>query len=267
MNHLKICMMIMCCFGVYAGLSLWSPQRPWASPPEKPAQKEPAKKKYGPPDRSDGDAKQKEVEASQAILVYRPPLRGSPGGRVGGGTRGLPLEGAIRLYALVPDHLGLTVHEQPQLYWFISDLPSCPVEFTLIEADSVLPLIKERIKRPDKAGIQCFRLAGHRIRLHESKHYKWFISLVPEPDRRSKDLFSGGFIERIPVSGDLARKLEEGGKSGEPSVYAKEGIWYDALTAVSDLIRKAPGDESLRKKRASLLEQVGLKEVGDYDRR
>jgi hypothetical protein len=172
---------------------------------------------------------------------------------------------AISLYALVPDHVGLTVHERPHLYWFISGLPSSPVEFTFIEVGSLSPLIKERVKRPEKPGIQCIRLADHPICLQENRRYKWIITLVPEPNRRSKDVLTGGFIERIPVPGDLMRKLQEAGKSREPYVYAEEGIWYDALTAVSELIEKAPRDETLQKERASLLEQVGLKEVAGYD--
>jgi hypothetical protein len=264
MNHNKMLMMILCGLVVYAGSSFSNPQRPWASPPEKSAEKEPPEKKIGTPDRSDGDAKQKKERDSQAMPVYKPPLRGSPGGRVGGGTRGLPQERALSLSVLAPDHVGLTVHEQPQLYWFISGLPTCRIEFTLIEVDSVLPLVKERIKGPDKPGIQCIRLADRPIRLRENMRYKWFITLVPEPNRRSKDVLSGGFIERIPVPRDLARKLRKAGKSGEPYVYAEEGIWYDALTAVSELIGKAPRDETLRRKRASLLEQVGLKEAAGF---
>src|SRR5262249_9720599 len=62
----------------------------------------------------------KERSNTASMPVYKPPLRGAPGGRVGGGTRG---SGSVRdvfiLSALAPDHMGLTVAEQPSLYWFI----------------------------------------------------------------------------------------------------------------------------------------------------
>ena len=44
------------------------------------------------------------------VPVYKPPLRGAPGGRVGGGTRGTPRDLFV-LSALAPDHSGLTVQE------------------------------------------------------------------------------------------------------------------------------------------------------------
>jgi hypothetical protein len=265
MHHLKILVMIMCCLIAYAGSSFSNPQRLWASPSLQSTKNETQERKTETADHPEGDTKPEKVNTSQAMPVYRPPLRGSPGGRVGGGTRGLPQERAMSFYALAPDHVGLTVHEQPHLYWFISDLPSSPLEFTLIEVGSALPLIEERVKSPEAPGIQCIRLADYPIRLQENRRYKWLISLVPEPKRRSKGLLVGGFIERLPFPRNLVRKLQKAGKSGEPYVYAEEGIWYDALTAVSELIGKAPRDETLRKERASLLEQVGLKEAGAYD--
>ena len=54
-----------------------------------------------------------------AAPVYRPPLRGAPRGRVGGGSRGTGRESFV-LSVLAPDHTGLTTSEQPSLYWFIS---------------------------------------------------------------------------------------------------------------------------------------------------
>jgi len=53
------------------------------------------------------------------LPTYRPPLRGAPGGRVGGGTRGIGDE-FITLLVLAPNHVGLTVQGQPTLYWYLS---------------------------------------------------------------------------------------------------------------------------------------------------
>src|SRR5207249_6735910 len=45
-----------------------------------------------------------------ATPVYKPPTRGAPGGRMGGGTRGITGTAVISL--LVPDHVGLTSQAQ-----------------------------------------------------------------------------------------------------------------------------------------------------------
>ena len=51
------------------------------------------------------------------------------------------------------------------------------------------------------------------------------------------------------------------------SIYAEEGIWYDAITTISEWIEANPRDNTLRLLRATLLDQVGLPAVADYDRR
>jgi hypothetical protein len=45
------------------------------------------------------------------------------------------------------------------------------------------------------------------------------------------------------------------------SIYAKAGLWYDALGAVSDEIERSPGNASARQARETLLGQVGLREL------
>jgi len=67
-----------------------------------------------------GSEEKKAAQPAVAAPSYQPPLRGAPGGRVGGGTRGTGRETFV-LSVLAPDHTGLTVSEQPALYWFISN--------------------------------------------------------------------------------------------------------------------------------------------------
>ncbi|HYQ61173.1 MAG TPA: DUF928 domain-containing protein, partial [Desulfatiglandales bacterium] len=91
---------------------------------------------------SGAGADQKKVTTADSTPVYKPPRRGSPGGRVGGGTRGASLEAAVSLSVLVPDHVGITLQSQPNLYWFISKKTTQPIEFTITEKDAVKPLLE-----------------------------------------------------------------------------------------------------------------------------
>ena len=50
--------------------------------------------------------------------VYKPPLRGTPVARMGGGTRGED-EDAPEVYVLTPEHTGLTSQAQPVMYWYL----------------------------------------------------------------------------------------------------------------------------------------------------
>ncbi len=205
----------------------------------------------------------KETSALE-MPAYRPPLRGAPGGRVRGGTRGYS-DKLTFLSVLAPDHMGRTVQEQPSLYWFISELASDPIELTVIEDLAIKPLLEIRLVSPKKPGIQCIRLADHGLRLQQNVPYRWFVALVLDPDRRSKDILGGGFIEYVEFPKALRIKLGEADRARTPHIFAEAGIWYDALAAISDLINSSPNDTVLRKQRASLLEQVGLPEIAQYE--
>ncbi|MBI3988963.1 MAG: DUF928 domain-containing protein [candidate division NC10 bacterium] len=110
------------------------------------------------------------------------------------------------------------------------------------------------------------RLADYGVRLSPGVRYQWFVALVVDPDRRSKDILMGGTIERIELPESLQTKLAATSPAEMPHLYAEAGVWYDAVTAISDLIEAAPHDPMLRQQRAALLEQVGLPEIAEYDR-
>ena len=61
-----------------------------------------------------GDAGKKITSTSSTVPVYKPPVRGAPGGRVGGGTRGT--DQTFVLSVVAPNHTGLTMQEQPELF-------------------------------------------------------------------------------------------------------------------------------------------------------
>ncbi len=198
------------------------------------------------------------------VPVYRPPLRGAPAGRVAGGTRGFGKKFPC-LCTLVPEHVGLTVSEQPCLYYFLSSETNLPLEFTILEQRAVYPLVETRIQSPSTAGIYAIRLADYGKRLKQGIQYKWFVALVPDEEHRSKDILAAGAIELVAFQNDLKERLKKAGGLEAACIYAEKGIWYDALACLSDEIEKNPGDADLIQQRAFLLEQVGLSEVALYE--
>jgi Domain of Unknown Function (DUF928) len=205
------------------------------------------------------------LAAAANTPVYVPPPRSAPGGRVGGSTRGtgmMPI-----LSALAPDHTGLTAQEQPSLFWYLAGATTYPVELTITEDRAIQPVVETRISPPIQPGIQRVRLADYGVRLALDVPYRWFVSLVVDPNSRSRDNLAGGTIERIALSKGHRAKLNGAGKSNAPSIYAEMGLWYDAFTAISDLIGATPNDPALHQQRTSLLEQVGLREIAEHDMR
>lgn len=205
-----------------------------------------------PPDTKASDGK-----ASTTVAVYKPPLRGAPGGRVGGGTRGTGRE-AFVLSVLAPNHTGLTTSEQPSLFWFISNASSYPVELTLVDPEKTELLVEMRIDPPVAAGVHRLRLSDHKVRLAPGTAYQWYVAVVPDGGRRSKDILAGGMIERVSVPDGLVDKVSKASQAQLPSLYAEAGLWYDAMAALNELIEQAPDDRVLREQRSALLRQIGL---------
>jgi len=211
-------------------------------------------------------SQEQQLPAAVDRPVYQPPQRGTPGGRVGGSSRGIE-DKLPMLSVLAPDHTGLTVQEQPSLYWYLSKTTTHPFEVTIIEDRAIQPLLETRISTPIEPGVQRVRLADHGMRLSPGVPYRWFVALVVDPDNRSRDVLAGGTIERIAPPEALRAKLARAGKTLAPSIYAEAGLWYDALAAISELIDAAPNTPGLRQQRTSLLKQVGLSEVAEQDAR
>jgi uncharacterized protein DUF928 len=196
-----------------------------------------------------------------AAPVYRPPLRGAPGGRVGGGTRGTGHEPAFVLSAMAPEHTGLTVTEQPTLYWFISAPTSHPIEITIVDPAASEPLVEMRLDPPVTSGVHAVSLAERGVRLASGVVYQWYVAVVPDDARRSKDILAGGAVERVEPPADVAAAVKRASRSELPALFAGAGLWYDAISTLGDLIAAAPNDRALVEQRAALLRQAGLPEL------
>ena len=206
--------------------------------------------------------------AQQPAIVYKPPLRGAPGGREGAGSRGFgaPLPALI---VLTPrNHTGLTVQEQPVLYWYVSQETKYPVEVTLIDRQKgIKPLLEVLLAPPLLPGIHRVRLADYGVRLAPGDIYKWSVALVPNSTERSQDIVSAGTIIYTAPSEELRRQMAQVDTATAARLYAANGFWYDTIAALSDLIDSAPQDTTWRQQRAALLEQEQLVEAAAYDRK
>jgi len=199
-------------------------------------------------------------------IIYKPPKRGAPVGREGAGTRGFS-EALPTLTVLAPkDHTGLTIQEQPVLYWYLSQETRHPVEVILTDPQSVKPLLAIRLNAPLQPGIQRVRLADYNIHLAPGVLYKWSVALVRDAAQRSHDVTTTGTIERIEPSSELRRQPVQANTIAAARLYAINGLWYDAMAALSELIDTRPQDTAVRQQRAAVLEQEGLTAAAAYDR-
>src|SRR5437867_4310559 len=160
--------------------------------------------------------------------------------------------------ALPPDQSRLTASEPPPLHRHIPTPAALPVALTVMAPATAQPLLDISVAAPIEAGIHRLRLSDHGVRLAPGVAYRWYVAVVPDPGRRSRDILAGGAIQRVNQSPEMVARLGQARRAELPSIYAEAGLWYDALTSMSELIESAPDDAALRRQRAALLTQIGL---------
>lgn len=197
-------------------------------------------------------------------IEYRPPVSAAPARRVGVAVRGI---GEIPVVSVIaPDHVGRTVSEQPALYWFVSRRSPVRIKITLIRAQDAKPVVETSIENA-APGIHRFDLAERNVRLKPGEEYQWSVSLVWDDSKRSRDIVSQGSLILIAPSAELKARLAGIARIGQARLFAAEGIWYDAIAALSESIEERPMEGVLRAQRAALFDRAGLKEAAAYDRR
>ncbi|HEX8751607.1 MAG TPA: DUF928 domain-containing protein, partial [Nitrospira sp.] len=118
--------------------------------------------------------------------LYSPPKKFIPRARVGGDVRGT--EGTDpEVKALVPDHVGLTVKENPSVNWFLSKPTTYQVRFTLRDDRSTRAFQEKTIPTPKQPGIYTINLKDLGLVLEPNVEYKWFISVIRDAQSPSKD--------------------------------------------------------------------------------
>ena len=202
-------------------------------------------------------AKEPSTNAIAKVKFVRPST-GAPSVRLTGGSRGIG-DSTISVDVLAPDDVGLTTQEQPSLFWYQSKPAKAKFELTLLQENKVKPLVQITAERSLTAGIQRVRLSEQGVKLTPGVEYQWVVALILDPDNRSGDLIASGVIKRVEASAELKQKIAAATPDAIPGIYAENGIWYDALSALSDRIEANPGNKALVDARADLLRQAGLK--------
>ena len=195
---------------------------------------------------------------------YRPPLRGAPGRRVGGASRGTfkvaaPLP-TIELLA-PSDHAGLSANPAPSLYFFASGPVAWPTRFTISAPGRPAPVLEVAIPAPVAAGIYRVDLADYRLRLLPGIVYTWSVSAILDPRIPARDIVASASLMLSPPDPAVAAALAVVPATRRAALYARTGLWYDAVAAA---VAAEPGDRHAGLD--ALLRQVGLAGAAAYDR-
>jgi hypothetical protein len=99
--------------------------------------------------------------------------------------------------------------------------------------------------------------------------YRWFVSIIRDPNQHSNNMVAGGVIERCEFNACMIELKPVLTCAGAADVMenARAGLWYDAMGCLCNLIDANPKDDKLRRLRARLLRDVGLNGVAEWDLR
>ena len=192
--------------------------------------------------------------------LYQPRKDFGPRARIGGQSRGAE-SGNPLLIALVPDHIAFTIKHDPALCWYLSMHTSRPVTITVVDARGFRPILEQSLPSPVGAGIHCVRPREYGVELKEQETYRWFVTLIVDPDRPSLDVVAGGMIERLSFDEACALDMPCTWTACNRDAiyrYSESGLWYDAISCLLDLIEHDDDKDALRRMLNHLLNQTGV---------
>ncbi|MBN3872714.1 DUF928 domain-containing protein [Nostoc sp. JL33] len=211
---------------------------------------------------------------AQATTFKQPPLPPGlpPGGRVRGGAKrgGCPLA-KPDLTALMPSTKeansvinvwGQTIGERPSWFFYVpytKDLPY-EVEFVLQDQDSN-EIYQKAIALPDKPGVIRVSLPTTAPALALNKPYLWFFTINCDKEKNSPPTFLQGVIQRVQLNPATVKELQTTEPLKRYSIYAQNGIWYEALTILAQLRQKNPQDAALQAEWRNLLSSIRLDDI------
>ncbi|MDY6993558.1 MAG: DUF928 domain-containing protein [Pseudomonadota bacterium] len=167
---------------------------------------------------------------------------------------------------LAPQHTGLTVSKQPVFYWYLSQPWNGTIEFTLNQVGAIEPEFELELPQDTyQTGFHYLKLSDYDVSLEENIEYEWFIVIIPDPMERSGDLLASGTVRYLDMPTHLSAQLNDTPQEQRYQVYAENGIWYDAIDELNQLIKAQPENTFLHQQRAELMKQVKLQKVALYD--
>lgn len=246
-----------------------TPPAPRAEPAPEPVQPSPAPTVAEADTKPEPQAAPEEPEVLVAMgdLDYVAPGGNVERPRVSSALRG----GALRtsLTAVVPEHIGLTNWAQPTLFWHVDVLPdpALPFTFTITDESSLQTLKTVELPRPERPGLQRIDLRDLGVVLTPSTEYRWSVFLRPDPRQRSLDRLAQGWVTYVPPAAQplVVRRVGNARLAADmPDAIAeaaREGLWYDALEGIMDVLDSQPENASAQRALRKLLEQAGLASI------
>jgi hypothetical protein len=171
--------------------------------------------------------------------------------------------GKRKLTALVPEsQIGRTVSEYPVFFFYLPQ-PNAELAEFILEDESGKQIYQQDLTISNLSGVIGVSIPADKNvpPLEVGKKYTWKFTVVCDADDRSSDRLEIGVVRRVELSADILGELEKADPRQKTFIYAKNGIWQDALSTLAAARRANPNDTDLAADWKSLLDSVKLGEI------
>ncbi|MBE9011779.1 DUF928 domain-containing protein [Pseudanabaenaceae cyanobacterium LEGE 13415] len=178
---------------------------------------------------------------------FVPKNRGLPGRREGSGTRGACLQTQRSVVAIMPQsNSGLTVSAYPTFSWYVPATQPTTAAFVLLD-DRQTELYSTTFQIAGKPGLISLSLpqTANLPPLEVGKTYRWKFSLTCDVDDPSTNMITEGWIQRVELATVLKNQLQSASLLDQAKLYAREGLWYDAVAIFLMLRRTQPSNAAI----------------------
>ncbi|MEG4217882.1 DUF928 domain-containing protein [Microcoleus sp. Pol14C6] len=186
-------------------------------------------------------------------------------GDLGGVTRTASkcVKGEIEFTALIPENkIGRTVSEYPVFFFYLPQTEAELAEFVLKDENGK-QIYQTTLKTNNSSGVIGFSLPADKnvSPLQVGKNYRWSVALICDAQDRSADMLEESIVRRVELSADIRSQLEKADARQKTFIYAKNGIWQEALSNLAAARGANPNDAELTADWESLLDSVKLGQI------
>ncbi|MBR8836491.1 MAG: DUF928 domain-containing protein [Stigonema ocellatum SAG 48.90 = DSM 106950] len=153
---------------------------------------------------------------------------------------------------------GLTTSERPTFWFYVpytQDLANLRSEF-ILQNSMGKDVYKHAQALPPKPGVIGIPLPNTVTSLEVGHTYHWYLKVYCQ-QTVSVPVYVEGDIERVKIDSRVMQQLAADTRQ-KILIYAKQGIWFDALTMLAQKRLSNPNDASVKDDWQSLLQSVNL---------
>lgn len=220
-----------------------------------------------------------------------PPNRGGAGQRNSAASRGCA-DGMKSVIAMAPDYeetidvgegekisvtkvWGLTTDDYPTFRFFVPYKKSSITQMEFVIQDKSQKrsqtIYRTQLNKPEQPGIIKVSTKGaiQPLQTSKTKHqkiYNWFLKVKIKCGSEQPEQLQTveGWIERIKPSSTLTESLDKATPIQQAAIYAKNGIWQNALNVLAEARIAKPQDTALLTAWTNLLKSEQLDNLTKY---